>query len=145
MMMEKKTAFYLRCSHGKDRVLGSIFGKDIESDTISSQRSLLYSEAEKRGFGRDQIEEYVDDGYTGVNFERPAFQRMLRDIEAGRIAAVMVKDFSRLGRDYIGVGEFVEKVFPQMGVRVLSVNDRWDSEEHKGETMDLDIAFKTVL
>lgn len=70
---------------------------------------------------------YADDGYTGTNFQRPAFQRMLRDIESGRIRCVLVKDLSRFGRDYIETGRYLERWLPEHGVRFIAVTDNIDS------------------
>ena len=70
---------------------------------------------------------YVDDGFTGTNFERPGFQRMLRDIRGGKIRCVVVKDLSRFGRDYIEAGRYLERLFPEWGVRFISVIDQIDS------------------
>ena len=70
---------------------------------------------------------YADDGYTGTNFQRPAFQRMLRDVESGRIRCVLVKDLSRFGRDYIETGRYLERWLPEHGVRFIAVTDNIDS------------------
>ena len=70
---------------------------------------------------------HVDDGYTGTNFNRPAFQKMIIDLKKGEIKTIVVKDLSRLGRDYIGVGDYVEQIFPLMGVRFIAVNNAFDS------------------
>lgn len=86
--------------------------------------------------------EYCDDGFTGTNFQRPEFQRMISDIEAGRINCVIVKDLSRFGRDYISAGHYLERWFPAHGVRFLAVNDHIDSE--KGP-YDMLLPFKNVF
>ena len=80
---------------------------NIESDSIVSQRSLLKQYIKENNY--NLIEEYVDDGYTGTNFDRPAFKRMINDLELGKINMIITKDMSRLGRDYIGTGELIEK------------------------------------
>ncbi len=98
-----------------------------ESAGIESQRLLLRRFAEERGF--HVTEEYVDDGYSGTSYDRPAFLRMREDIEAGRIGVVIVKDLSRLGRNYIATGELTEVYFPRHRVRLIAVNDGYDSEE----------------
>lgn len=116
-----------------------------ESDTIANQRKLLRRMALKKGFSVAELEEYIDDGHTGTNFDRPSFKKLLADVETGKIKAILVKDFSRMGRDYIGVGEFVEQYFPARGVRIISINDNWDSDEHIGETMELDTTFRTMI
>ena len=137
-----KVALYLRRSVEQSEETRN---NPDESDSITNQRNLLVREALRKGFQKEQICEYVDDGHTGTNFDRPAFQRLLKDVDAGRIGVVMVKDFSRMGRDYIGVGEYVEQYFPKRGVRIISLNDGWDSNEHVGETMELDTAFRTMI
>ena len=78
---------------------------------------------------------YTDDGYSGANFQRPGFQAMLADIEAGKVGTVIVKDMSRLGRNYLQVGFYTEMLFPQKGVRFIAVNDNVDSAS---EGMDND-------
>ncbi len=98
----------------------------VESASIASQRQLLTHYAQSHGY---QIyREYVDDGYSGTSFDRPGFRQMLRDIEAQRINLVLTKDLSRLGRDYITVGQYTERYFPRKGVRYIAVNDGYDSD-----------------
>jgi DNA invertase Pin-like site-specific DNA recombinase len=96
-----------------------------QSQSIGNQRELLISFAEQMGFLTAGV--YADDGYSGTNFDRPAFRNLLRDIESGKIDVVITKDLSRLGRDYIGTGEFLERYFPSRRVRYIAVNDRIDS------------------
>lgn len=99
--MNNKIAIYLRLSLSDgDLKKGS---KD-ESNSIENQRLLLHSYIEKQNDLSGEIVEYVDDGYTGTNFNRPAFQKMIIDLKQGEIKTIVVKDLSRLGRDYIGVG-----------------------------------------
>lgn len=102
-------------------------GDKPESDSIANQKALLEDFAARQPDLR-AAGWYADDGYTGTSFQRPAFQRMLADIEAGRINCVIVKDLSRFGRDYIDVGRYLERWFPERGVRFLAVNDHIDSE-----------------
>lgn len=96
-----------------------------ESDSIISQRSLLHQYAEENNY--EIIAEYVDDGFTGTNFDRPSFKRMIKDIEIGKINMIITKDMSRLGRDYIGTGELVEKYFPSKNIRYIAINDGIDT------------------
>ena len=116
-------------------------GDKPESDSITNQRKLLerflagQSRMEPAGF-------YWDDGYTGTNFDRPDFQRMIRDIEAGKVNCVVVKDLSRFGRDYIDVGRYLERWFPEHGVRFIALGDGIDSE--KG-AYDLTLPVKNVI
>ena len=98
---------------------------NIESDSIVSQRSLLNQYIKENNY--NLIDEYVDDGFTGTNFERPSFKRMIKDIESGKINMIITKDMSRLGRDYIGTGELIEKYFPNKNVRYIAINDGIDT------------------
>ena len=97
----------------------------LESDSVISQRSLLNQYIKENNY--NLIDEYVDDGFTGTNFERPAFKRMIKDIESRRINMIITKDMSRLGRDYIGTGELIEKYFPNKNVRYIAINDGIDT------------------
>lgn len=114
-----KVGIYLRISNDD--------GDKNESDSIASQRSIVENYVDKH---KDMIihEEYVDDGYTGTNFDRPGFERMLRDIENKLIDCVVVKDLSRLGRNYVMTGYYLEQYFPMQSVRFVAVNDNYDSE-----------------
>lgn len=98
-----------------------------ESASILTQRQILCDYAARHGI--DVYQEYVDDGYSGTNFERPAFQRMLRAIDAGAVNLILVKDLSRFGREHLGTGRYLEIEFPQKGVRVVGVSDAYDSEK----------------
>ena len=130
--MNKGIAIYLRLSLA-DNDLGEN-NKD-ESNSIENQRELILNFIEKRNDLSGNITEYVDDGYTGTNFERPAFKRMLNDIKSGNIHTIVVKDLSRLGRDYIGVGDFLEQVFPSLNVRFIAINSNYDSNDYIGKTI----------
>ena len=115
-------------------------GKDNESMSISNQKLLLKDYAEKNGMFNCKF--YVDDGFTGRNFNRPAFQRMISDIEAGRISCVITKDLSRLGRNYIESGSYMEVFFPKHNVRYIAITDNYDSLNKQ----EMDIApFKNIL
>ena len=101
-------------------------GDKEESDSVGNQRKLLTEYVNKQD---DFIlyDVYIDDGFTGTNFNRPDFQRMIKDIEDGKVNCVVVKDLSRFGRDYIDTGRYLERVFPELGVRFISVTDNIDS------------------
>lgn len=115
--------------------------KDGESESITNQRSLLLRFIEENGYTLYDI--YIDDGFSGTNFDRPEFQRMLRDIEAGKVNMVVTKDMSRLGRDYIGTGEFIEKYFPSHNVRYIALTDNIDTAL---DSTNNDIApFKAIM
>lgn len=113
------TALYCRLSRED--------GDRMESDSIGNQRKLLEAYIENHP-ELVMAECYADDGYTGTNFQRPAFQRMLRDIENGRIHCVLVKDLSRFGRDYIETGRYLERWLPEHGARFIAVTDNIDSD-----------------
>ena len=96
-----------------------------ESNSISNQKKYLEDYARSKGF--TNIQHYSDDGYTGTNFNRPAFQNMIKDIEAGKIETVIVKDMSRFGRNYLQVGFYTEMMFPQKNIRFIAINNGVDS------------------
>ncbi len=122
------TAMYLRLSRD-DSVKAEPGGhgaSKAESNSIGSQRELIRSFLN----GQEDMElydSYVDDGFSGSNFNRPEFKRMMGDIEAGRVNCVVVKDLSRFGRDYIETGRYLEKIFPALGVRFIALTDHYDS------------------
>ena len=122
-------------------------GKDDkeESNSIENQRLLLRTFVESRDDISGEIIEYIDDGYSGTNFERPSFKRMLEDAKKGKIHTIIVKDLSRLGRDYIGVGDYLEQVFPVLGIRFIAVNSMYDSNDYVGKTIGLDISINNLV
>ena len=122
-------------------------GKDNkdESNSIENQRILLKEFVESQEDLCQECVEYVDDGYSGTNFERPAFKQMIEDAKTGKIKTVIVKDFSRFGRDYIGVGDYLEQVFPILGIRFIALNNNYDSNDYVGKTMGLDMAVSNLV
>ena len=114
-------------------------GTDSESNSIANQKRLLSQKAKELGF--TNVKFYVDDGYTGTNFNRPGFQELLDDIEMGYISVVMVKDLSRLGRDYVSVGHYTDNYFPEHNIRFIAVNDMVDSDEGENEIAP----FKNIM
>lgn len=96
-----------------------------ESNSINNQRELIKLYANKNDM--DVVLEYVDDGYSGANFERPAFKNMIADLNEWKFNTIIVKDLSRFGRDYIESGKYLQQIFPRMGVRFISINDCYDS------------------
>lgn len=115
-------------------------GRDNESMSISNQKAMLKDYAEKNGMGEYAF--YVDDGYTGRNFNRPGFQHMTADIEAGKVNCVITKDLSRLGRNYIEAGSYIEIYFPRHNVRYIAITDGVDSQNRQ----ELDITpFRNIL
>lgn len=142
--MEQCIGIYLRVSL-EDFDLKRNLHKD-ESNSIFGQRNLInrYIQDDKT-LNNLPVKEFVDDGFTGTNFERPSFQKMLEEIKNGKISCVIVKDLSRFGRNYLEVGDYLEHLFPFLGVRFVAVNDYYDSEDYSGENAGVDIAFKNIL
>ena len=125
---------YIRLSREDD-------DKICESESITNQKSLLLQYAKENNLRVYDI--YIDDGYTGTNFDRPEFKRLIKDIELKRVNMVITKDMSRLGRDYIGTGELVEKFFPSHDVRYIAVTDNIDTYL---DSTNNDIApFKAIM
>ena len=123
------TAMYLRLSRD-DSDVGDVTDKKgnvkSESNSIGNQRELIRAYIH----GQQDMELYdiyVDDGFSGSNFDRPEFKRMMNDIEAGKVNCVIVKDLSRFGRDYIESGRYIQKIFPSLGVRFIALTDHYDS------------------
>ena len=129
------TALYPRLSH-EDELQG-------ESNSISNQKRILETYAKQNGFSN--LQWYTDDGYSGANFQRPGFQAMLADIEAGKVGTVIVKDMSRLGRNYLQVGMYTEMIFPQKGVRFIAINDGVDSAQGDNDFAPLRNIFNEWL
>lgn len=125
------TALYCRLSRDD--------GAESESNSIGNQKKLLSQKAKEMGLTDTKY--YVDDGYTGTNFNRPGFQQLIDDIEIGLVSAVMVKDLSRLGRDYVSVGNYTDSYFPEHNIRFIAVNDAIDSDEGESEIAP----FKNIL
>ena len=129
------TALYPRLSH-EDELQG-------ESNSISNQKRILESYAKQNGF--TNLKWYTDDGFSGANFQRPGFQSMLADIEAGLVGTVIVKDMSRLGRNYLQVGMYTEMIFPQKNVRFIAINDGVDSAQGDNDFAPLRNIFNEWL
>ena len=125
------TALYCRLSRDD--------GTESESNSIGNQKKLLSQKAKEMGLTDTKY--YVDDGYTGTNFNRPGFQQLIDDIEIGLVSAVMVKDLSRLGRNYVSVGNYTDSYFPEHNIRFIAVNDAIDSDEGESEIAP----FKNIL
>ncbi len=115
-----------------------------ESESITNQKSLLTEYVQNLGWEYELVDTYIDPGYTGTNFNRPDFQRMIRDIENGKVNMVITKDLSRLGRDYIETGEYIEKWFPEHEVRYVSVTDGIDTFATNNGNNDI-APFKSIL
>ena len=141
--MSKITAMYIRLSMEDEDV--SLNRKE-ESNSISSQRELLKAYIENHSELKDtKVQEYCDDGFTGTKFERPGYMKLMEDIRAEKISCIVVKDLSRLGRDYIEVGSLLEQILPLYQVRVIAVNDNYDSDNYDGSTGGMNVAFKNLI
>ena len=117
------TALYCRLSRDD--------GMEGDSNSVANQKKLLAKYCKENGF--DNIKYYVDDGYTGTNFNRPDFQKLLDDIDMGYISTIIVKDMSRLGRDYLQVGYYTDNYFPDRNIRFIAINDCVDSADGENE------------
>ena len=115
-----------------------------ESESIKNQRTLLTKYVENLEGSYELIDIYIDQGFTGTNFNRPDFQRMIKDINLGKINMVITKDLSRLGRDYIETGEYIEKWFPEKNVRYVSITDGIDTFANNNGNNDI-APFKSIL
>ena len=113
----KITALYERLSRDDDL--------NGESNSITNQKKYLEDYARRNGF--ENIRHFTDDGFSGVNFNRPGFQSLIKEVEAGNVGTLIVKDMSRLGRNYLQVGFYTEILFPQKDVRFLAINNSIDS------------------
>lgn len=141
--MRKMLASYKRISRS-DGDLGKD-GKD-ESNSIENQRELIERYlARNEEFQDVPVLDFVDDGYSGATFDRPAFQQMMDGVRSGEIDTIIVKDLSRFGRDYIGVGEYMEQIFPLLGVRFIAINDNYDSDNYKGATLGMDLVVSNLV
>ena len=122
----EQIAMYLRLSKEDE------FIKD-ESNSITNQRVFIRGFINKdKDLRKMNVLEFVDDGYTGKNMDRPDMQRMLDLIKRKQISCVIVKDFSRFSRDHIEQGKYIEQIFPFMGVRFIAINDHYDSNDYVG-------------
>ncbi len=134
-MKNVKAAGYYRLSRDD--------GDKSESDSITNQKSLISEFASKNHLSIES--EYADDGYSGTNFDRPGFIRLMNDIKNGDINCIIIKDFSRLGRNYIEMGKYMTKIFPSLGVRLISINDNYDSVRDNDPSDQIIIPFKNLI
>ena len=136
ILSDYKIALYIRLS---------VNDKKVESNSIENQRLLLTKYAENMEIQNSKVLEFVDNGYSGTNFERPAMQELLELVKSYQINCIIVKDFSRFGRNYIETGNYMEKIFPFFNVRFISVSDGYDSHRKHGENDALAIHLKNVV
>lgn len=136
-------ALYLRLSRDDIDKDGEDDAKK-ESDSIGNQRDLLRSFVKAQTNIRT-FDIYVDDGYSGSNFDRPEFKRMTSDIESGKVNCVIVKDLSRFGRDYIEAGRLIQKIYPAFSVRFIAITDNYDSLRTDPTESNLMVPFKNLI
>lgn len=140
MHLRKKSVYfageYLRLSRDD--------GDKAESDSIQNQRELIKDFLSKHP-EITTTKEFVDDGFSGTTFDRPGFKRMMTEIEKGRIDCIIVKDLSRLGRNYIETGKYLERIFPMYGVRVIAINDNYDTANESNDADQIVIPFKNLI
>ena len=142
--MKKCIGIYLRLSQ-EDVDKKTNRAKD-ESNSILSQRRLIQRLISKnKDFENYKVLEFVDDGCTGTNFDRYGFSKMIGLVKKGEIDCIIVKDLSRFGRNYIEVGDYLEHIFPFLGIRIISINDGYDSKDYSGKTSGMDIAFRNLI
>lgn len=133
-MNKYKVAIYLRISK-----------EDInknESNSISNQRDMIKEFIKKRD-DLDLVSIKIDDGYSGINFDRPAFKQLMSEIQEQKVNCIIVKDLSRFGRNYLEVGEYIEKILPKLNVRLISINDNYDSINKYTDSF-INLHFKNV-
>lgn len=118
-------------------------GEKTESNSISNQREMINSYAKKNQF--IIIKEYVDDGYSGATFDRPNFKEMINDAYDKKFDTIIVKDLSRFGRDYIEAGKYIQRIFPENGIRFISVNDNYDSKSADMNDTHLILPIKNFI
>ena len=137
-------------TQGKQYLCGSYVrlsqddGDKEESNSIVNQKNLIRDFMHKHP-EFTLVKEYADDGYSGVNFDRPAFQEMMDDVKAGRINCIIVKDLSRFGRNYIETGKYLEQVFPFLGVRFIAINDNVDTGRSQTDAEQFVLPFKNLF
>ena len=123
----------------------SIEDTKVESLSIQNQKIILRKYAETLDETDIKILEFVDNGFSGTNFERPAVQELLELVRGYKVDCIIVKDFSRFGRNSIETGYFIEQVFPLFRTRFISVSDNFDSNDYKEDTGGIEVAFKYLI
>lgn len=141
-MEDYRVGIYIRLSLA-DEDTGN--GKE-ESDSIGNQRKLIHQFLDRHPQLKNAPRsEFVDDGYTGTNTNRPQFQALMKELRTGAINVLVTKDFSRFHRDYTQMGNYLECVFPFLEVRYISVNDGYDSDDYKGVTSGMDVVLRNII
>ena len=138
MLNDYTVSLYLRLSSEDEN--------EGESNSIKNQRDLLTQFVSKHNeLSHCRLLEFCDDGHSGTNFDRPNVKKLLEKVRNHEVNCIVVKDFSRFGRNYIEVGDYLEQVFPFLGVRFISVNDNYDSDNKNGTIGDIEVAIRTLI
>ena len=141
-MKEAKVAIYIRLSMADEDTRRT----KEESDSVHHQRLLIHEFLNRHQELKDAPrKEFVDDGFTGTNTDRPAFKAMMKKLRSGELNVLVTKDFSRAMRDYTEMGNYLECVFPFLGVRYISINDGYDSNDYKGVTSGMDVVIRNIV
>lgn len=138
MLQEKIVCSYIRLSEED-------YKKDKEAMSKSITNQISYIENYAKNMGLIISKNYIDDGYTGINYNRPAFEEMLEDIKQNKIGTIITKDFSRLGREYIETGFYITKFFPENDIRYIAINENYDSNSPDTMYNDIMIGFKSIM
>ena len=121
-------------------------GRSEQSESIGNQRKVVMEFLRgSRELSQYPVIEYVDDGLTGTNTDRPQFRAMIEAARQGSVTVIVVKDLSRFGRNYLDVGDYLEHIFPFLGVRIIAINDGYDSQQYIGKTGGMDVAFRNFI
>lgn len=142
-MGNKIIAAYIRISH-EDTDIKTNESKR-ESNSIGNQRKYIQEYIKKHDFCFERVREFVDDGYSGTNFNRPKVKELIELCRQGKVECIIVKDFSRFGRNYIELGDYLEQLFPFLGIRFISINDQYDSLNLNGVTGGVGVAFQNLI
>lgn len=140
-MIDSATQVWNTCGYVR---LSREDGDKEESNSVTGQKDLIRDYLSCHPELRE-CDMKVDDGFTGSNFERPAFKEMIADVKAGKINCIVVKDLSRFGREYLDSGEYIERIFPFLGVRFIAINDNYDSLYRNPASDDLVVPFKNLI
>nr|WP_237076294.1 MULTISPECIES: recombinase family protein [unclassified Neglectibacter] len=119
-------------------------GDKEESNSVTGQKDLIRDYLSRHGDLQERGMK-IDDGFTGSNFQRPAFQEMMGEVKAGKINCIVVKDLSRFGRNHLEAGEYIERIFPFLGVRFIAINDHYDSLHSQAESDEIIVPFKNLI
>ena len=126
-------------------IYGRLSVEDEEKEESMETQIALVQDYINRSSELSYVDTYFDNGFTGTNFKRPAFTRLMNDVRQKKIKCIVVKDLSRFGRNYLDAGEYIEKIFPFLGVRFIAVNDNYDSLGGKNASDELIIPFKNLI